>query len=75
MFCILFFCTVLCIVSPHVYSCFSFSHVQVYGPLSLGGSLVAVNKYHHISSCDTMNWSCISAFHKEYSFILQYVCS
>jgi hypothetical protein len=36
----------LCIVSPHVYSCFFSIPVQVYGPLLPGGNPIAVDKYH-----------------------------
>jgi len=39
------FCTVLCIVSPSVYSCLFPIFVQVYRPLLLGGHPTAVNKY------------------------------
>jgi hypothetical protein len=46
---VLCFCVVLCNVSLLVYSCFFSNCVRVYGPLPLGGSLMAVNKYHIIS--------------------------
>jgi len=43
--CVLCFCIVLCIVSPHVYSCSFYICVQFYRPLSPGGNPIVVNKY------------------------------
>jgi len=47
--CILCFCSVLCIVSPFVYTCPFPIFVQVYRPLPPGGNPVAVNKYQVLS--------------------------
>ena len=44
--CVLCFCIVLCIVYPHLDSCFFYICVQVYWPLPTGGNPIAVNKYH-----------------------------
>jgi len=43
--CVLCFCTVSCIVSPHVYRCLFSICVQYYRQLSPGGNPTAVNKY------------------------------
>ena len=45
---VLCFCIVLCIVPPHIYSCFFSTFVQVYRPLSPNGNPTTVNKYHII---------------------------
>jgi len=49
MFVSYFVYSVICIVSPFVYSCLFPTFVQVYCPLPPGGNPLAVNKYHVIS--------------------------
>ena len=49
MLCVLRFCIVLCIVSPHVYNYLFCICVQFYRPLPPGGNPTAVNKYHIMS--------------------------
>jgi len=39
------FCNVLCIVSPHVWSCLFSIYVHFYRPLPPGGDPIAVNKH------------------------------
>jgi len=46
----LYFCTVLCIVSPFVCSRLFPIFVPVYRPLLPGGNPIAVNKYHIITT-------------------------
>jgi hypothetical protein len=53
IFCVLYFCIVLCIFSPRVYICLFFICVQIYRPLPPGGNQTAVNKYHIIVSCQS----------------------
>ena len=52
--CSLYFCIVLCIVSPFVYSCLFPIFIQVYRPLLPGGNPIAVNKYHNVISYMTI---------------------
>ena len=52
--CVLCFCIVLCIVSPHVYSCSFSIYAQVNGPVPPGGNPIAVNKYQIISHTELM---------------------
>jgi hypothetical protein len=47
--CILWFCIVLCIVSPDVYSRSFFLCVQVYRQLPPGGKPVAVNDKYYVN--------------------------
>ena len=49
VFCFVYsvFCTVLCIVSPFIYSCLFTIFVQVYRPLPPGGNPVAVKYVYH----------------------------
>jgi hypothetical protein len=43
--CILYFCILLCIISPFVYGCLFNIFVHVYRPLPPGGNQTAINKY------------------------------
>jgi hypothetical protein len=48
--CVLCFCIVLCIVSPHASSCPFCICVQVYEPFPLGGKPIAVNNKYIVGS-------------------------
>jgi hypothetical protein len=53
--CVLYFCTVVCIVSAHVHSCIFCICVQVFVPLPPSGNLISVNKYHFIYSTRSLH--------------------
>jgi hypothetical protein len=72
---VLCFCIVLCIVSPHIYSCLLSICVQFYWPLPLGRNQTAVNKYHITLSkfsnhCFSLNMFTV-CFHSSYKIDLK----